>query len=318
MQVSEQLLFVPASDGTRLACTLYLPEGDGPFATLLEALPYRKDDITSSYADSYVRFVREGGFAVLRVDLRGTGNSGGVAEDEYPDIERADLRTVIEWAAAQHWSNGKVGMFGTSYSGFNSLHMAMEGVPELGAVCATYATDDRYTDDVHYMGGTLRALDLIDYPLYMVAMNASPPTPAVWGDDWVDEWRRRIDQQRAVVARMVAPPAARRDVAPGVGAPRPRRQGLRALHVPRDAGRRMGRRLPKQHVPHFAARARHASAGGAVGAQGADQRRARPERRRRRAHHRLLPPTPARQRAGHPTTSPTCSSVDPRLPNPIC
>ena len=197
MQVSEQLLFIPAADGTRLAATLYLPEGDGPFATLLEALPYRKDDITASYAESYERYVQEGGFAVLRLDLRGTGNSGGVAEDEYPDIERADLRTVIQWAAAQSWSNGKVGMFGTSYSGFNSLHMAMEGVPELGAVCAMYATDDRYTDDVHYQGGVLRAIDLIDYPLYMIAMNALPPTPSVWAQgndtDWVDEWRRRID-----------------------------------------------------------------------------------------------------------------------------
>ena len=46
----------------------------------------------------------------------------------------------------------------------------------------TYATDDRYTDDVHYCGGVLRAIDLIDYPLYMVAMNALPPVPAVFGD----------------------------------------------------------------------------------------------------------------------------------------
>ncbi len=199
MQVSEQLLFVPAADGTRLAITLYRPEGDGPFATLLEALPYRMDDVTSSYADGYQRFAGEGGFAVVRMDLRGTGNSAGVLGDEYPDIERSDLRDVIEWVAAQPWSNGKVGMLGTSYSGFNSLHMAMEpDLPALAAVCAMYATDDRYTDDVHYMGGALRALDLIDYPLYMIAMNALPPTPSVWDANsdtgWVDEWRRRIDQ----------------------------------------------------------------------------------------------------------------------------
>ena len=71
-------------------------------------------------------------------------------------------------AGAQPWSSGRVGMFGTSYSGFNSLHMAAEGVPALGAVVAMYATDDRYTDDVHYCGGVLRAIDLIDYVLYMV------------------------------------------------------------------------------------------------------------------------------------------------------
>ena len=88
-------------------------------------------------------------------------------------------------------------MFGTSYSGFNSLQMAVEGVPHLGAIVATYATDDRYTDDVHYCGGVLRALDLIDYPLYMIAMNALPPVPAVFGDGWRGEWRRRIDETPA-------------------------------------------------------------------------------------------------------------------------
>jgi len=193
VQVSEQLQFIDVEGGVRLAATLYLPTTAGPFAALLEALPYRKDDVTASDSTTYTRFASEGEFAVLRVDLRGTGSSGGIAEDEYPDIERRDLRAVIEWIAAQPWSTGKVGMFGTSYSGFNSLHMAMEGVPQLGAVAATYATDDRYSDDVHYCGGVLRALDLIDYPLYMIAMNALPPTPETWGDGWQAEWKRRIE-----------------------------------------------------------------------------------------------------------------------------
>ena len=194
MQVSEQLVRIPIESGAVLAATLYLPEGDGPFATLMEALPYRMNDITSSYADGYHRFASEGNFAVLRVDVRGTGLSTGISPDEYPDVERRDLRAAIEWVATQPWSTGKVGMLGTSYSGFNSLHMAMEGVPQLGAVAAMYATDDRYTDDVHYMGGALRALDLIDYPLYMVAMNALPPAPAAFDGDWAAEWQYRLDQ----------------------------------------------------------------------------------------------------------------------------
>ena len=187
-----QDVWIMAHDGERLAGTLYLPVGDGPFAAVMEALPYRKDDVTESYRPTYERYAAHG-LAVLRIDLRGTGSSSGICEDEYPDVERSDLRTAIEWLAAQPWSNGRVGMFGTSYSGFNSLQMAAEGVPALGAVVATYATDDRYTDDVHYCGGVLRAIDLIDYPLYMVAMNALPPVPAVFGDGWRDEWRRRID-----------------------------------------------------------------------------------------------------------------------------
>jgi uncharacterized protein len=121
----------------------------------------------------------------------------GSLTDEYADVERTDLRAAIAWLTSQPWSNGRVGMFGTSYSGFNGLQMAVEverlGVPGLRAVVATYATDDRYTDDVHYCGGVLRQLDLVDYPLYMVCMNALPPVPAVFGDGWRDEWRRRID-----------------------------------------------------------------------------------------------------------------------------
>ncbi|MEZ5295367.1 MAG: CocE/NonD family hydrolase [Ilumatobacteraceae bacterium] len=124
-------LDVIAEDGVRLAVDLYLPDGtvddasSTALATLIEALPYRKDDVTSSYASTYERYVAAG-FAVVRVDLRGTGSSAGVADDEYPEVERTDLRSVVRWIAAQPWSSGRVGLFGTSYSGFNALQMAAE------------------------------------------------------------------------------------------------------------------------------------------------------------------------------------------------
>ncbi|MDO9176161.1 MAG: CocE/NonD family hydrolase, partial [Actinomycetota bacterium] len=232
MQVSEQLVRIAMDDGVTLAATLYLPSRPGPHATLLEALPYRMNDVTASYAESYRRFADEGEFAVLRVDLRGTGNSTGLAPDEYPDVERSDLRTVIQWAAGQPWSNGKVGMFGTSYSGFNSLHMAMEGIPELGAVAAMYATDDRYTDDVHYMGGVLRAIDLIDYPLYMISMNALPPTPAVFGDGWVDEWQRRIEQHEPWLLEWLRHPKPDPTWRRGSVRTGPRGEGYRRMSCP--------------------------------------------------------------------------------------
>ena len=84
-------------------------------------------------------------------------------------------------------------MWGTSYSGFNSLQVACERPPALKAVCAIYSSDDRWTDDVHWRGGALRLVDLVDYCHYMTAMNVLPPVPAVWGDDWAEEWRRRLD-----------------------------------------------------------------------------------------------------------------------------
>jgi uncharacterized protein len=184
--------WVPVSDGTRLAARLWLPD-ERPAATVLEALPYRMDDLTSSYAGEYERLCNEGRLAVARVDLRGTGSSEGFATDEYPPEEQADLTDVIAWLAAQEWSNGRVGMYGTSYSGFNSIQLAMERPPALGAICAIYATDDRYTDDVHYAGGARRCIDLVDYELYMAAMNVLPPVPSVFGDGWRDEWLMRIE-----------------------------------------------------------------------------------------------------------------------------
>jgi uncharacterized protein len=183
-------------DGVSLAATLYLPpSGNGRRPCLLEALPYRKDDLTSGAASTYRRLRDDFGFAVCRVDLRGTGSSAGDATDEYPEVELSDLAVVIDWLAGQPWCNGKVGMFGTSYSGFNSLQMACERPPALGAVCALYATDDRWTDDVHWRGAALRLVDLVDYCHYMTPLTMLPPVPAVWGDDWREEWLRRLDTQ---------------------------------------------------------------------------------------------------------------------------
>ena len=192
--------WIPLSDGVRLAARLWLPD-ERPAAALLEALPYRMDDLTASYSSEYERLCREGGFAVARVDLRGTGSSEGLAVDEYPPQEQADLGEVIAWLAAQDWCTGRVGMYGTSYSGFNSIQLAIEQPPALGAICAIYATDDRYTDDVHYTGGALRGLDLVDYVLYMAALTVLPPVPSVYGDGWRDEWVRRIESSEPWLLR---------------------------------------------------------------------------------------------------------------------
>jgi predicted acyl esterase len=187
----ERRSWIPMEDGVRLAVSLFLPEGTAP--VVLEALPYRKDDATASYRAEYERLCGEHGYAVARVDLRGTGSSEGVATDEYPASEQADLCQVVAWLAAQPWSTGAVGMYGTSYSGFNALQVAAERPPALKAVVAIYASDDRYSDDVHYTGGALKLLDLVDYPLYMVALNALPPVPEIAGAGWRERWRERVE-----------------------------------------------------------------------------------------------------------------------------
>jgi len=180
------------------AATLYFPDasldgpGAGPWPALLEALPYRKDDLTGTegYREEYHRFADEHGYVVCRVDIRGTGSSEGPAVDEYTRQEHEDLCEVIEWLASRDWSSGAVGMYGTSWSGFNSLQVAMRRPPALKAICSIFASDDRYADDVHYFGGALKQLDLVDWPTYMEASNVLPPVPEIYGDGWRRVWER--------------------------------------------------------------------------------------------------------------------------------
>src|SRR3954451_13654198 len=190
--VAERNVFIPMPDGIRLAATLYLPETEGQWPALLEAYPYRKDDL-SVWAEDYRRFRDEGDYAVCRLDVRGTGTSEGVAIDEYPPHEADDLCEVVDWLSRQEWCTGAVGMFGSSYSGFNTLHTAMRRPPALKAIVPIYATDDRYTDDIHFGGGVRKAIEL-GYPLFMVTMNALPPVPSLAGDGWRERWLERIDE----------------------------------------------------------------------------------------------------------------------------
>jgi uncharacterized protein len=185
--------FLTMDDGVRIAITVHTPSHvEPPWPVVFEARPYRKDDVSDATA-IYQRLCDEGGLAVCRADVRGTGSSDGVAVDEYTSREWDDHLATIAWLAEQLWSNGNVGMFGTSYSGFNSLQVAALQPPALKAIIPIYATDRRYTDDVHFGGGVRRCLDFLDYPLMMTAMNALPPVPSVYGDGWRDEWLRRID-----------------------------------------------------------------------------------------------------------------------------
>jgi predicted acyl esterase len=188
----EERRFLEMDDGVRIAVTLHYPEAPPPWPVVFEARPYRKDDFSDATA-IYRRLCDEGGLAVCRADVRGTGSSEGVAADEYTERELQDHVATIAWLATQPWSNGSVGMYGTSYSGFNALQVAALRPPALKAIIPIYATDRRYTDDVHYGGGARRGIDFLDYPAYMVALNALPPVPSVYGKGWREEWLRRIE-----------------------------------------------------------------------------------------------------------------------------
>ncbi len=196
-------VFITMPDGVRLAATLYLPEADGPWPALLEALPYRKDDLTAGYRPEYERLAVEFGYVVCRLDIRGTGSSEGIATGEYEPQELDDLEHAIAWLASREWSSGSVGMYGTSWSGFNSLAVAMRRPPALKAICSIFASDDRYADDVHYFGGALKQLDHADWPLYMFLENLLPPVPSVYGEGWREVWEQRLREGEPFILRQL-------------------------------------------------------------------------------------------------------------------
>jgi hypothetical protein len=183
---------IPMKDGVNLAADLWRPRGAGDkgrFPVLLEYLPYRKTEGRGDRYALYAYFVRRG-YVVARVDIRGTGNSDGtLIPYEYSDIEQTDGEQVIAWLARQPFSNGNVGMFGISWGGFNSIHMAMRRPPALKAIIAVDATDDLYQDDVHFMDGMMH---VDSWEMSQDLANAMPGAP----DYRIDEeyFRQRFDQ----------------------------------------------------------------------------------------------------------------------------
>ena len=137
------------------------------------------------------------GFACVRLDVRGTGSSDGVAADEYTEAEQRDGVEVVDWLARQPWCTGAVGSWGKSYGGFTCIQLAARRPPALRAIAPVYATDDRYSDDMHFDGGALCAFELTNYPIRMIAMNALPP--GLTGAGLENAWRRRIEQTPAWV-----------------------------------------------------------------------------------------------------------------------
>ncbi|MGD8624673.1 MAG: CocE/NonD family hydrolase [Anaerolineae bacterium] len=188
-------VWIPMSDGCRLAASIWLPRdaGESPVPAILEYLPYRKDDARAVRDSTYYPYFAGHGYAGVRVDMRGTGASDGILEDEYLPQEQDDALEVLAWIAGQPWCTGDVGILGISWGGFNGLQIAARRPPQLKAVISVASTDDRYADDVHYRGGCLLASDMLDWASRMLAMNALPPDPEIVGDRWREMWLDRLE-----------------------------------------------------------------------------------------------------------------------------
>ncbi|MCL5775435.1 CocE/NonD family hydrolase [Limibaculum sp. FT325] len=187
--------WIPLPDGTRLAARIWLPEGAEarPAPAVLEFLPYRRRDVTAPRDESTYPALAAMGIAGVRVDMRGTGDSDGIFDDEYSPRELADAEAAIAWIAAQPWCSGKVGMMGISWGGFNALQVAARRPPALKAVISIASTVDRFADDIHYKGGCHLSAQLY-WATTMLGNIARPPDSAVVGADWRAMWLARLER----------------------------------------------------------------------------------------------------------------------------
>jgi putative CocE/NonD family hydrolase len=185
---------IPLSDGVHLSCRYWVPQdaNENPVPAILEYIPYCTRDGTAARDEAMHPYFAGHGYAAVRVDIRGSGESEGVLLDEYLELEQDDALEVIAWIAEQPWCDGNVGMMGKSWGGFNGLQVAARRPPALKCVITVFSTDDRYADDVHYIGGCM-ATQNPEWAFVMFPSMARPPDPALVGDRWRDMWQQRLE-----------------------------------------------------------------------------------------------------------------------------
>ncbi|HIG37499.1 MAG TPA: CocE/NonD family hydrolase, partial [Oceanospirillaceae bacterium] len=186
--------FIPLADGSRLAARAWLPTDamSSPVPAILEYIPYRKRDGTAIRDEQMHPYWAGFGYAAVRVDMRGCGESTGLMLDEYLQQELDDAVEVIEWLAEQPWCSGSVGMMGKSWGGFNSLQVAAMAPPALKSIVTVCSTDDRYADDIHYRGGAL-LLENFSWASTMACYMAKAPDPLLLPDTWREQWLDRLE-----------------------------------------------------------------------------------------------------------------------------
>jgi len=172
--------YVPMRDGCRLAVDVYLPQGEKApvqVPTIVLFTPYYRRFVTAEpsvepspncgcYRDYFVPC----GYAVVVVDVRGTGASFGTRDALRSPKERDDSYEIAEWIVQQPWSNGKIGATGISYLGAAAVFLASTGHPAVKAIAPLFAVTDIYTDQL-YVGGMLSTIWTDRYDALMVALD---------------------------------------------------------------------------------------------------------------------------------------------------
>ena len=186
----ERNLLIPLPDGASLAADLYAPPGDGPFPTLVSYYPYHKDGLIGCMFEYARRYFAEHGYANLLVDVRGLGNSDGIAYELLDAREGEDGVEIINWAANQDWCDGNIGMWGFSYGGTTSMQTASRRPPNLKAIVPIQTLSDVYRE-------LITRLDCMpffgNWGALMVTMNILPPLYQDPEGRWFEIWKERLE-----------------------------------------------------------------------------------------------------------------------------
>lgn len=174
-----QSLYVPMRDGCRLALDAWVPEGaTGPVPAILIHTPYYRRfalapgsaSEPSPNAGKFRDLFVPRGYAVVVVDIRGTGASFGTRDSFRSPNEMHDAREIADWIVAQPWSDGRIGATGISYPGAASDFLAGTGHKAVRAIAPLFAVWDTWAD--HYYPGGLYLNRLAQvYDELMVAMD---------------------------------------------------------------------------------------------------------------------------------------------------
>lgn len=175
--------YIAMRDGCRLAADIYVPQGRHSgrqaekFPTLLIFTPYyRRFETNGQVAEAapaaarYRDFFVVRGYAVVVVDVRGTGASFGTRDALRSPTERDDYREVAQWTVEQTWSNGVIGSTGISYVGAAACFLASTGHPSVKAIAPLFGVSDIYSEQL-YPGGLLSKVWTHAYSDLMVAMD---------------------------------------------------------------------------------------------------------------------------------------------------
>ena len=155
----EEPVFITMRDGTPIACRIYRPDTAGRFPVLFAASPYQyeTDDLPHSTMFLWREvgpvewYVRDQGYAYVHMDVRGSGQSGGVY-NFLDREEQQDYYECIEWVGRQDWCNGKVGGIGQSYYAWSQWFMGIVNPPSLKCIAPYDGAVDPYRGTAYHGG----------------------------------------------------------------------------------------------------------------------------------------------------------------------